>query len=291
MKQRRETLSRSASDSQDQELAAPQRRARPVIGPLPGQTPPSHTANHTANHAPTQIEDHRIRVLCVDDHELLIQGLKAQFSLDDSMQLVGWLESAERLIDEARAKQPHVVLLDIDMPGPDAFEMASRLHHALPHIRIIILSAHIREAFLAAVYKCGASGYFSKADHLSSLVDAIRQIANRRSGSTEDCEIVLGSKVRERCLARSTSPAWGTSTYQPDTSTPAKTKLSALSDRELEVLRLIGKGLNRYAIAKQLSRSVKTIDGHQYRIKTKLGLTAREDLMLFSIREGLAEIR
>ncbi len=139
-----------------------------------------------------------IRVLCVDDHEVLVEGLKAQFSLDPSIEVVGWLDSAQNLLEVVRRTQPHVVLLDIEMPGPDAFEMADRIHQTMPHVQVIVLTAHIREAFLAAAYKCGASGYFSKADHLAELVDAVRQCASRRSG--ERAEILLGSKVRERCL-------------------------------------------------------------------------------------------
>lgn len=232
-----------------------------------------------------------VRVLCVDDHEVLIEGLKAQFSLDGSMRIVGWLDSAARLVEEAKARRAEVVLLDIEMPGPDVFEMASRLHHEMPQTRIIFLSAHVRETFLAAAYRCGASGYFSKADRLSELVQGIRTVAARAPHSAEEAGFVLGSKVRERCLRHALESLRTDSRQTCERPPSASTRLSALSDREIEVLRLIGKGLTREAIARQLSRSVKTIDGHQLRIKNKLGVESREDLILFAIREGLAEVQ
>lgn len=234
--------------------------------------------------------DGAIRVLCVDDHEVLVSGIRAQFGIERAIKLVGWLDSAENLLESARTLNPHVVLLDIEMPGPDAFEIADRLHHALPRVAIIILSAHIREAFLAAAFRCGASGYFAKSDHLSEIVQGIRDVACRRNASSVDSDFVLGTKVRERCLLHNSEDAAERSRRAPGSRLPDQTRLSVLSDRELEVLRLIGKGMTRESIADHLCRSVKTIDGHQIRIKTKLGLTTREDLMLLAIREGLAEV-
>lgn len=231
-----------------------------------------------------------VRVLCVDDHEVLMQGLQAQFAIDGSVEIVGWLDSAERLVQEAERLLPDVVLLDIEMPGPDAFEIADRLHRALPSIRIVFLSAHVREAFLAAAYRCGASGYFSKADRLCGIVDAIRRIADPGRDAGETPELELGAKVRERCLARGPDPIRPAPGRVGRRGSPTSTRLSTISDRELEVLRLIGKGLCRETIARELSRSVKTIDGHQLRLKSKLGLATREDLMLFAIREGIAEV-
>src|SRR5438045_922846 len=73
------------------------------------------------------------RVLCVDDHALLVEGLKAQFAIDREIECIGSLENAARLLDEVARLNPDVVMLDIDMPGPDVFEMADRLHHLHPH--------------------------------------------------------------------------------------------------------------------------------------------------------------
>jgi DNA-binding NarL/FixJ family response regulator len=218
-----------------------------------------------------------VRVLCVDDHAVLVEGLKAQFAIDGRIRVVGRLASAERLLDEVSRLKPDVVLLDIEMPGPDVFETADRLRHMHPDLRFVFLSAHIRDSYLAAAYKCGAWGYFAKGDELEDIVAGIKEVAASGVGT-----FVMGPKVQQRCgAARSARGA-------PEDGRPA-TPLEALSAREIEVLRLIGKGLSRVQIGKELSRSAKTIDGHQERMMKKLGIESRAELMRFAIREGLAE--
>ena len=247
----------------------------------------------------------KIRVLCVDDHPVLVEGLKAQFSLDSSVRCIGSLPSAERLLEEVARLKPDVVLLDIEMPGPDAFEMADRLRHMHPRSRVIILSAHIRDGYINAAFKCGAWGYFAKSDSLEAIVAGIREVAGSLSGT-----VVLGPKVKEHCappipehassLCSASRFSLGKGTRRPskakaNTATESSrrgaptTRLDELSVREVEVLRLIGKGLSRTQIAAELARAVKTIDGHQDNIMRKLGVESRADLMRLAIREGFAE--
>ena len=222
-----------------------------------------------------------VRVLCVDDHAILVEGLKAQFAVDNRIQCVGYLPSAATLLDEVARVKPDVVLLDIEMPGPDVFEMADRLHHLHSRVRFVFLSAHVRDGYLAAAYKCGASGYFAKGDELDDIVKGIREVARSTEGV-----FVMGPKVRQRC--QPARPISGARTRQLDGS-PPQTAMESLTPREIEVLRLIGKGRSRIEIADELSRSAKTIDGHQERIMKKLNIDSRADLMRFAIREGLAE--
>jgi len=233
-----------------------------------------------------QAEYAGIRVLCVDDHAVLIEGLRAQFAIDDRIRIIGTLESAENLVEEAERLKPDVILLDIEMPGPDVFEMADRLRHMNSRVRFIFLSAHIRDGYLAAAYKCGAWGYFAKGDNLEDIVNGVIEVARSRDGT-----FVMGPKVRARCHPASSSKgstANALSASARDDNDPP-TALSTLTPREVAVLRLIGKGLSRTQIAEELSRSAKTIDGHQERMMRKLGITSRADLMRFAIREGFAE--
>lgn len=215
-----------------------------------------------------------VRVLCVDDHAMLIEGLKAQFAIEGRIEAVGSLQTADRLLEEVARLKPDIVMLDIEMPGADVFEAASRLNHAHPTLRFVFLSAHIRDGYLAAAFQCGASGYFSKSDEAEDIVRGIHELATATHGT-----FVMSPKVKERCAP---VPRSG-SGDQP------ATRSSALSAREIEVIRLIGKGLSRTEIAKALSRSAKTIDGHQERIMKKLGIESRADLVRYAIREGFAE--
>lgn len=228
-----------------------------------------------------------IRVLCVDDHAVLVEGLKAQFAIDGRIKVAGRLPSADKLLEEVARVRPDVVLLDIEMPGPDVFESADRMRRVHPETRFVFLSAHIRDGYLAAAHKCGAWGYFAKGDELEDIVAGIKELARSAEGT-----FVMGPKVRQRC-AKAGAPS-PTSKPRPlnDRSRhdgPPTTPLESLTGREIEILRLIGKGLSRVEIANELSRSAKTIDGHQERMIRKLGLESRADLMRFAIREGLAE--
>lgn len=221
-----------------------------------------------------------IRVLCVDDHGLVLEGMRAHFSAtavespgaSRRIEMVGELSSADRLDEVVRELRPDIVLMDIEMPGADAFEMADRVARSHQSCRVIFLSAHSREAYARTAYKCGAYGYLSKADHPRELSDAIRTVARSPKGT-----FVLGPSVRDCCAL-----------HQRDIACAPRTWMDALSSRETEVLRLIGKGLSRTEIAHQLCRSAKTIDGHQERIQRKLGIATRADLIRFAIREGLA---
>lgn len=249
------------------------------------KTPPQRAGGSPQGNSQPEQEP-GIRVLCVDDHAVLVEGLKAQFAIDGRIRVVGRLASAEKLLDEVNRLAPDVVLLDIEMPGPDVFEMADRMRHMHPTLRFVFLSAHIRDGYLAAAYKCGAWGYFAKGDELEDIVDGIMELARSSAGT-----FVMGPKVRERCASGRPSP---TSRPQPLLAKPKGSQqptppLESLTNREIEVLRLIGKGRSRVEIAKELSRSAKTIDGHQERMMKKLGIDSRADLMRFAIREGLAE--
>jgi len=239
---------------------------------------------------PGGVASHAIRVLCVDDHAVLVEGLKVQFAIDAGIEIIGRLPTAAQLVEEVRRLRPDAVLLDIEMPGPDAFEMADRLKHAHPEVRVIVLSAHIRDAFISAAFTAGVSGYFAKSDELEDIVGGILEVMQGRARS-----FVLGPKVRERCRPASTGkggrtgPALAGQDIAVMRTGEPMTLLASLTPRESEVLRMIGKGLSRTQIAAQLCRSVKTIDAHQDRMMKKLGITARADLVRFAIREGLAQ--
>jgi DNA-binding NarL/FixJ family response regulator len=230
-------------------------------------------------------DDAGIRVLCVDDHEVLVEGLRAKFGVENRIRIVGTLGSAERLLHETARLRPDLILLDIEMPGPDVFEMAERLRRSHPGVRFIFLSAHIRDGYLAAAYKCGAWGYFAKGDILDDIAAGVREVAASKVG-----RFIMGPKVRARCRPVPMGAARGQrrDSHALPEGAP-ETPLSSLSARELEILHLIGKGLSRAQVAAELSRSAKTIDRHQERMSKKLGISSRTDLVRFAIREGFAE--
>ncbi len=217
----------------------------------------------------------KTRILCVDDHSFLIDGLKARFELEDDLECVGALPSAEHLVTEVDRLKPDVVLLDIEMPGPDTFEATDDLRRRHPKVKTIILSAYVRDHYISAAIKAGAWGYFSKADAAEEMIEGIRKVVRG--------ELAFSPKVEDRCQPKKQSRRRG------DVSPPS-TKLDALTPREQEVLRMVGKGLSRAEIAATLCRSPKTIDGHREAIMEKLDIHDRAELVRFAIREGLVEL-
>lgn len=215
----------------------------------------------------------RIRVLCVDDHDLLVKGLHARFDLESDIEFIGHLASAERLLPHVREHKPDVVLLDIEMPGPDPFEAADELKRLVPNARVIFLSAHIRDHYISAAVRAGAWGYFAKSDDTDAIVEGLRTVHRGR--------FAFGPKVQARCKPSTTQRRGAVE--------PPNTRLDSLSPREQEVLRMIGRGMTRIEIAEAMSRSPKTIDGHREKIMEKLDIRDRGGLVRFAIREGLVE--
>ncbi|MEE9533055.1 MAG: response regulator transcription factor [Acidimicrobiia bacterium] len=209
-----------------------------------------------------------IRILCVDDHAFLIDGLQARFALERDVECVGRRPSAKGLVAEVKRSRPDIVLMDIEMPGPDPFEVAKDLRRQCPEVRTIILSAYVRDHYIKAAFDVGCWGYLSKSDDPDEIMAGIRKAARG--------EFAFGPKVQERCR-----PAKG--------GERGTLKLALLTSREQEVLRLIGRGMSRADIAKSLSRSPKTVDGHRESIMGKLDIHDRGELVRFAIREGMAE--
>ena len=213
-----------------------------------------------------------LRVLCVDDHAFLAEGMKSRLSIEADMEIVGWLESAEGLSEEVRQRQADIVLMDIEMPGPDVFEVLADLCQSNPQVRTIMLSAYVRDHYIDAAAKAGAWGYLSKSDTPDSVVDAIRKVVAD--------EFAFGPKVLERC-----QPDTGASEQQDRPTS----RLEELTTRETQILRLIGKGMSRVEIASAIHRSPKTVDNHRAAIMRKLAIHDRVELARYALREGLTE--
>ena len=166
---------------------SPSRQARPPRSACSLRTASEQRPGEERMPAPSDVNDRGnagIRVLCVDDHDVLVEGLRAKFGVENRIRIVGSLGSVERLLRETTRLRPDIVLLDIELPGPDVFEMADRLGREHPGLRFIFLSAHIRDGYLAAAYKCGAWGYLAKGDELDDIVAGIVEVARSTGGAS-----------------------------------------------------------------------------------------------------------
>jgi DNA-binding NarL/FixJ family response regulator len=187
------------------------------------------------------------------------------------LELVGELTSADDLVAEAKKHRPDIVLMDVAMPGVDPFAAAADLQRHCPDTKTVFLSAHIRDHYLDAAFRAGAWGYLYKGDDLEDIIQAVKRVA--------EGEYVFSPRVLERVRVRSVAGRPG--------ERRRSSKLEGLTPTEVQVLRMIGKGMSRTQIAETLHRSVKTVDTHRAAIMKKLGVHDRTELALFAIREGL----
>lgn len=219
------------------------------------------------------MSDNPIRVLCVDDHAFMADGLRARFQREPDMELVGHRPTAEGLVRAVDDTGATVVLLDIEMPGPDSFEALEDLVRQRPDARVIMFSAFVRDHYIDEAVRVGAWGYLSKGDQPDEIVHAVRAVAGG--------EFAFSREVAER-----TQRAGRAQRAAPK----PQSKLAMLTPREMQILRMIGRGMSRTEIAAALHRSPKTVDVHRASIMEKLGVSDRVDLVRFALREGLAEL-
>jgi two-component system response regulator NreC len=241
-----------------------------------GETPRSqHPIPHREGVGRTPESAHRIRVVCVDDHQLLLEGLKVRFAQEPDLELVATLTDPDRLIETVERLRPDIVVTDLQMPGAEPISMAEEIQHRWPECRVVILTGHLRDQDLTAACRAGVWGFYTKSDGLRDLIDGLRRVHRG--------EFVLGSAAAARSRPLKNWPR------RPNASV-TESKLESLTPREREVLELIGNGLSRINIAETLGRSAKTIDGHRERIMEKLDIHSSPELVRFAIREGLTDI-
>lgn len=219
-----------------------------------------------------------IRVLIVDDHAVVRQGLRTFLELQDDpsalpIQVVGEAANGVEAVDLARRLQPDVVLLDLVMPEMDGIEATSRIIEDSPHSRVIILTSFGEEDRVFPAIRAGAQGYLLKDIAPQDLVQAVRAAYLGQVQLHPDIARTLMSAVasKEESPARQSAPPF-----------------EELTERELEVLRLIAEGLNNREIADKLVISDKTVKTHVSSILSKLHLGDRTQAAIYALRHGLA---
>lgn len=208
----------------------------------------------------------KIKVLIVDDHALLREGIRSLLASHDDIEVVGEAANGSEAIEKVREVDPDVILMDIAMPIMDGLEATRRIRKQNPNIKIIILTQYDRKDYVLSSIKSGASGFIPKNVIISELVSAIR--------TTHSGDAFLHPSVAKMVIEdylRQVEPS----------------PYDRLTDREREVLKLVAEGLTNQAIADLLSVSVKTVLGHRTSLMEKLGIHNRTELIKYAIRKGL----
>lgn len=214
-----------------------------------------------------------IRVLLVDDHTIVRQGVRALLSGVKDLWVVGEAASGEEALPLIDQLNPDVVVMDLEMPGHGGLATIRQLNEMEESPRILVLTMHAETEALVEALEAGASGYLMKDAAETDLVEAIRTVARNN--------VYVRPHVA-RLLAASLRP----STHEAETD-EAMAKLEKLSSREQTVLRLIAEGYNGPEIGRKLGITSKTVVTYKQRIETKLGLTHRSDFIRFALTTGL----
>jgi two-component system response regulator DesR len=131
-----------------------------------------------------------IRVFCVDDNDLVADALRRRIQDEPAMTWEGWVGEVDAIVDRVRQIKPDVVLMDIDMPGADAFAIVEQLAEELPEVRSVMFSGHVQPGYIRRALDSGAWGYLSKNDDATAVIDGIRRVAQGRIALSREVEAV-----------------------------------------------------------------------------------------------------
>jgi DNA-binding NarL/FixJ family response regulator len=218
----------------------------------------------------------KLRVIIVDDHALFRRGLEMVLENEADIEVVGEAHDGQQAVDRTTELMPDVVLMDVRMPRRSGIEATQRIKELMPHVKIVVLTNSDEEADLYEAIKAGASGYLLKEISSEEVADAIRSVVQGHSRISP----AMASKLLSEFQAMSKR----TDDRQP--LAPPK-----LTERELQILRLVAKGLGNRDIAQQLFISENTVKNHIRNILEKLQLHSRMEAVIYAVKEKLFDIK
>jgi NarL family two-component system response regulator LiaR len=212
-----------------------------------------------------------IQVLIADDHAIVRKGIRALLATEPGIEVVGEASNGQEVLAMAQQTEPDVVLMDLVMPGMDGLEATRLLTARLPKVSILVLTSFDGDDKVFPAIKAGALGYLLKDTGPEDLVQAIQQVYQGESS--------LHPSIARRLLRRISEPR------------KPSAEIDTLTDREIEVLRLVAQGKSNREISDKLTISEATVRTHVSNILSKLNLCSRTQAALCALREGLVSLR
>ena len=212
----------------------------------------------------------KIKVLIVDDHAIMRDGIKALLTVQDDIEIVGEASEGKEAVEKSQALVPDVVVMDVAMPGMDGLEATRRILKNNPASKVLVLSQYDDKKYILASVKAGATGYLPKRALGMELVSGIRALHEGNS--------YLYPTAASAIIEGFLNCAEGSDPYDK------------LTNREREILKLIADGQTSREIAERLVISLKTVLGHRAKIMEKLDLHNRTELIKYAMRKGLVEV-
>jgi DNA-binding NarL/FixJ family response regulator len=206
-------------------------------------------------------DNQRIRVLCVDDHPLVRDGIAFALQFQKDMELVGQATTGEEAIAEFKRLRPDVTLMDLQMPVMNGITAIEAIRAEVPKAKIVVLTTYAGDVQASRAFKAGASGYLLKSMLRTDLVDTIREVHMGRKHIPPEIAIGLAEHL----------------------------SVDDLSSREIEVIRSVAAGNSNKIVADDLSITEDTVKGHMKNIMVKLGANDRTHAVLIAIKRGFLE--
>ena len=213
----------------------------------------------------------KIRILVVDDHAIMRDGIRALLGIQADMEIIGEAEDGREAVSQALELSPDVVVMDIAMPGMDGLEATRRIAKKLPSSKVLVLTQHDNREYVLTAIRAGASGYVPKRALGSELADGVRAVHRGDSFLYPSVATALIEGYRDKIED-------GTTPYD------------SLTAREREILKLIAEGHTSREISEMLFISLKTVQGHRSKIMEKLDLHNRTELIKYAMRKGLVSV-
>lgn len=210
-------------------------------------------------------------VFVVDDHPLLRQGLALLINQQHDLEVCGEAEEAQAAIQVLSQKKPDILIVDISLNGPDGLDLLRNIRASYPDLPVLILSMHDEAIYAERALRARANGYIMKQEATEKVLVAVRRILNG--------EVYLSDRMANKMLQQYIGGSQGA----------IQSRISALSDRELEVFCLIGEGRGTREIADELRLSIKTVETYQAHIKEKLSLHSGRELIQRAIQWKMDE--
>ena len=206
------------------------------------------------------------KIYILDDHPIVVEGLKKLIDSQEDMQVIGSAEDANTALLQIAKLKPEIVILDITLKDRSGVDLIKKLKATHEGIQIIVYSMHDENVYAERCLRAGAMGYVMKAEQPTRVIQGIRQIA---SGSFFFSAALLGS------IVSGGSTRGGASRGEP---------ARMLSDRQLEIFEMVGRGCDSHSMAEKLGLSAKTVDAHKANIRQKLGLASARELLMEAVR-------
>ena len=215
-----------------------------------------------------------LRILIADDHPVVLRGVRSLLETQTGWEVCGEARSGAEAFEQVNLLKPDILIMDISMPGMNGFEAIRKIHEYDARIGILTLTMHDTEPMFRGAMEAGAHGFILKSDLEDRLIEAVQALCENRSFFSPGISRTVMMSFIE-----------GNHGSQPGTRDP-----SVLTSRQLEVLKLVAKGMSNKEVANALQISRRTAETHRYQIMSRLGVRTLSELVLFAVRNDIISL-